>query len=181
MNSYITVNDKKFQEALKGALEVVTDLRIPFNLIAKDFYRSEKAIFQLTGPGQYPAFKRSSGAYRGGKYQVDSESPYQKAKKKAVGFDYPLLFRSGKLAASLLGPGNSGNVTQITPLGMVIGTTVPYGIYHQSDEPRRVIPLRKFIFIGPEAPRFANSDQAGRLQRWLGYIDDYVARKTKVK
>ncbi len=61
----------------------------------------------------------------------------------------------------------------------MFGTTIRYGIYHQSDEARSKIPLRKFLFIGPEAPSFATSEQQGRLQRWLGYIEDHIAREAK--
>lgn len=177
--SYVTTNDEEFRKSIDAALNAVGDLRTPFNLIANDFYRSQKAIFQLTGPGQYPPFKRSAGAYKSGKFSTQTESQYQARKKKAVGFDYPLLVRSGKLAASLAGPGNSGNVTVISPLTLILGTTIAYGVYHQSDEPRRVIPLRKFLFIGPEAPRFAIGDTKGRLQRWTGYLTDYVERKMR--
>jgi hypothetical protein len=52
-------------------------------------------------------------------------------------------------------------------------------VYHQSDDPRSKIPLRKFLFIGPESS-FANSDQAGRLQRWLGYVQSYVTAKVRL-
>lgn len=184
-NSFVTTNDEQFRAAIQKASDSLKDLRVPFNLIYLDFYRSEKAIFQLKGPGKYEPFKKSKGSYRAGEsggqsFVTDSESPYQKRKKAEVGFDYPLLVRSGRLAASLSGPGNPGNVTQVSPLTLVIGTTVPYGVYHQSDEPRSKMPLRKFVFIGPEAARFATDDQIGRLQRWLGYIDDYLERKLKL-
>lgn len=96
-----------------------------------------------------------------------------------MGFTYPLLVRTGRLAKSMLGPSNAGSISKVTPLSLVFGTSVDYGIYHQSDVTRRKIPLRKFLFIGPEAPRFATSDQMGRLERWLGYIQDHVINTAK--
>lgn len=160
--SYQVDNDGKFKRYLKYASEVSDDLRVPFGLILRDFYRSEKAIFKLKGPGQYPDFKNERS---------------RKAKKRIAGFEYPLLVRTGKLAASLLSPDSEGSVANITKLSLTFGTSVEYGIYHQSDEPRAILPLRKFLFIGPEASRFANSDQQGRLERWLNYLNDFIIQK----
>lgn len=166
--SYIIENDRRFKDALERARAACDDLRIPFSLILNDFYRSEQAIFKLQGPGQYPDFKNGG-----------PESRYAKLKMKQVGFKYPLLFKTGKLAASLLGPKNEGSIATVRPLEMFFGTAVPYAIYHQSDEPRAKIPLRKFLFIGPEAPQFANSDQTGRPERWLNIMNDFVLKKVK--
>lgn len=161
--SYTVDNDNKFKKALQEAAKVSTDFRIPFGLILADFYKSQQSIFSLKGAGKYPPISEK----------------YGERKQKLVGFRYPLLVRSGALAASTLGPNNKGSVSKITNLSLVFGTSIKYGIYHQSDEARSKIPLRKFLFIGPEAPRFASSEQIGRLQRWLGYIEDHVARQIK--
>lgn len=166
--SYVVENDRLFQQAIADASEVVQDLRIPFGLISMDFYKSERAIFGLKGPGQYPAFQ--------GEKDDDGLTAYQKKKRKKFGFDYPLLVATGALAASMLNPNANGSINLITPLSLTIGTSIPYGIYHQSDAPRSKIPLRKFVFIGPEAPRFATSEQTGRPQRWLAIISDFVAK-----
>lgn len=165
-------NDKRFKNALAEASKVSQDLRVPFGLILSDFYKSQQAIFKLKGPGKYPPFK-------GPKDPKTGLTRYQAAKIKKVGFDYPLLVRSGALAASLLGPNNSGSISLITKLTLAFGTSIKYGIYHQSDAPRKKLPLRKFLFIGPEAPSFASSEQAGRLQRWNGYLEDHIARTIK--
>ncbi len=183
--SYVVDNDRTFRDALKRAQDVTSDLRLPFALILADFYRSQKAIFSLKGPGLYPPFKNSVGhkeAKSKGKnqsYETDAYSPYQRAKIKAVGFDYPLLVRTGALAASLLSANARGSVAIIGPTELTIGTTIPYGIFHQSDAPRKKIPLRKFLFIGPEAPQFASSEQAGRPERWMNILNDYTLKKMK--
>ncbi len=184
--SYSLENDAAFARTLKDAAEIISDFRIPFGLISRDFYKSEKAIFGLKGPGLYPPFKNShrvqfEGDGFGGtkriapKKQFDvSKSPYQLRKIKKYGFDYPLLVASGKLAASITQPNAPGSVNIITPLSLVLGTSLSYGIYHQLGTKK--MPMRKFVFIGPEAPQFANSEQQGRLERWVGYIEDYVIK-----
>lgn len=172
--SYEVDNDRKFRDALTRASKYSSDFRVPFGLILRDFYKSQQAIFQLKGPGKYPPFKGRVNPTTG-------RTSYQQAKIKKVGFDYPLLVRTGSLAASLLGPSNRGSIAQITNLSLTIGTSIKYGIYHQSNEPRSKMPLRKFLFIGPEAPRFASSEQQGRLQRWLGYIEDHIDKKIKAE
>ena len=162
--SYSVDNDRKFANALKKARQTSDDLRIPFTLIASDFYRSQRAIFLLKSPGQYP----------------DLSESYKKQKQKKVGFLYPILRRNGYLEAAASIQFGRGNITKIgkTELEMgVDGDVVPYAIYHQSDAPRKKIPLRKFLFIGPEAIRFANSDQQGRLERWLGILGEFVLQK----
>ena len=161
--SYIVDNDRKFRDALKRASEVTQDLRVPFSLILSDFYRSEQAIFNLKSAGQYPVISPK----------------YGDAKQAAVGFKYPLLVRSGRLSASVLGPNNPGSVANVGPLSLIFGTSVPYGVYHQSDAPRSKIPLRKFLFIGPEASRFATSDMMGRPERWMNILNDYTLAKMK--
>lgn len=181
--SYSVDNDRKFRGALARASEVSTDLRVPFGLILRDFYKSEQAIFKLKGPGKYPPFKKSVGEYKqNGKkraFETATYSRYQKYKLGKYGFDYPLLVATGRLAASLLGPNNPGSISKITKLSLVFGTSVPYGIYHQSDEPRSKIPLRKFLFIGPEAAEFATSEQMGRLERWQGILQDHIVSSIK--
>ena len=52
--SYSVDNDRRFRDAIKAAAEQIGDLTIPLTLISQDFYKSERAIFSLNGPGQYP-------------------------------------------------------------------------------------------------------------------------------
>lgn len=165
--SYVLENDVKFKSALKRASEVTQDLRIPFGLILADFYKSEASIFKLKGPGKYPDFKNGG-----------PDSLYAKQKEKAVGFKYPLLFRTGLLANSVLGPNNKGSISKITKLSLTFGTSIAYGIYHQSDQARKKIPLRKFLFIGPETTQ-ASNEQQGRLERWNNILNDYVYKVMK--
>lgn len=165
--SYSIANDKAFEEKIKIAYELVGDLTIPFQQIVKDFRRSRKAIFSLRGPGKYEPFK--------GKKNINGNTPYQQRKIAKYGFDYPLLRATGRLADSVTGE-TGDSIVIIEKKLLAFGTRVPYAVYHQSDAPRGKIPLRKFLFIGPEAPEFV-SDTRGNLDRWGKIIDNYMLRK----
>ena len=156
--SYVVENDVAFSNAIDRALREVDDLSVPFAQIAKDFQKSRKAIFALKGPGQYP----------------DLNAKYKKRKEKIMGTAYPILKLTGRLESSLTNPGHPENITRINPKSLELGSTVPYGIYHQSDEPRKKIPLRKFLFIGPESVKFANSDISGFPERALNTLNTHV-------
>ena len=70
------------------------------------------------------------------------------------------------------------SILRIGKQSLILGTKVPYGIFHQSDEPRKSnLPQRKFLFIGPEAPSTAPSGITGRLERWLSILDAEVQRQ----
>jgi hypothetical protein len=164
--SYSVDNDKIFVQALNKASEITDDLRIPFTLIAADFYRSQAAIWKLKGPGQYP----------------DLSEAYKIRKQKKVGFIYPILRLNGFLEIAASVQNGPGNITRIGMKDLVMGVdddTVPYAKYHQADGPRKHLPQRKFLFIGPEAIRFANSEQQGRLERWMGIINEFMVQKIR--
>lgn len=169
--SYSLENDRAFQNGLDRVSRATQDLRVPFGLISADFYRSQQAIFKLQSAGQYPDFK-------GAKVGETGKTRYQLFKREKFGFEYPLLVATGALSNSVLGPANRGSIHKITALSLTIGTSIVYGIYHQSDRPRKRVPLRKFLFIGPEATN-ANDDQKGRVQRWLNILNDWTIKAMK--
>ncbi len=192
--SYSIENDEKFAQKIKAAYGVIGDLRIPFNSIAKDFRKSRRAIFKLTGPGGYPDFSgKKIGESRlaplaearlvGRRMLPIPESknnytPYQFRKERKYGFarGYPLLKATGRLEKSLTSLGGE-NILVVEKSAMLMGTSVPYAKYHQSDLPRTKIPLRKFLFIGPEAGNVG--PDRGTLDRWLKIVDNYVTRSLK--
>jgi len=159
ITSYIIENDKAFKQAIDRLAKATDDFRIPFGLIAKDFYRDNKKIFSLKGPGLYP----------------DLSEQYKKTKKRQVGFIYPMLVKSGELAASLLKPNASGSVRTLRKDSIQLGTNTPYAKFHQSDAPRTKLPQRKVVFIdgGPlESSKGAST--SGRRERWIAIIDTYI-------
>lgn len=160
--SYEVDNDKRFRDAIARAKKGVSDLTIPLTLISKDFFKSNKAIWGLKGPGGYP----------------DLSDAYKKRKLAKYKFIYPILKANGALESSMTNPNDPNSVNEIINKAMlIVGTKVKYGIYHQSDAPRSKIPLRKFLFIGPEASQFATSNFSGRPERWLNIINSFVLTK----
>lgn len=158
-SSYIVDNDRKFARAISNAYKATSDLTIPLTEIAKDWFKSNKAIFMLKSAGQYPDLKEST----------------KEKKLKKYGFIYPIFRARGYLEESLTNPSDFFAIHQIENKStLVIGTAIPYAIFHQSDSPRKVIPLRKMVFIGPESVFSANSGIAGRLQRWTQTLRNYV-------
>lgn len=146
-----------FDQALKRASKVTKDLRIPLKLIRFDFFKSNAAIWGLKGPGQYEDIQNKT------------------QKEKAVGFVYPILKATGRLERSMSAPGERGNpdtIKTLTKTALTIGSRVPYGIFHQFGT--KFLPVRPFLFIGPEAKKFARGPTAGRPNRWLNILNDYV-------
>lgn len=158
--SYILQNDAKFRAAIKDAGSRVSDLRLAFELIALNWLKSNITQFTLSKSGLYPPL---SPAY---------------AERKARLFPgASILVATGRLRDSVTQRGHRDNIIEVGKQFLVMGTKTPYGIFHQSDAPRRKIPLRKFLFIGPEAPQHARRADAGRLERWLGILEGEVQRQ----
>ena len=158
--SYIIENDAAFRKALVNATKRVSDLRLAWNLISIDWRRSNRAQFSLKGTGLYPP--------------LSPDYARQKAKKFPGA---PILVASGRLRDSVTVQSHPDHINVITKSGFIFGTKTPYGIFHQSDAPRKKLPLRKFLFVGPEAPQVARRADAGRLERWLGILDKEVQRQ----
>ena len=156
-------NEKLFSDSVRKALSKIDDLSWPFNRIADDFYKSERAIFQLKSPGGYQ----------------DLSPRYKVIKLQKVGFLYPILKASGRLERSVTQRGAPDSILSVGKKILLIGTKTPYGIYHNADTPRKIIPQRKFMFIGPESRAFHakdRQDQGGRVTRWTKTIEGYVTR-----
>jgi len=158
--SYILSNDDDFQAAINRLAKATNDFRIPFGDIAREFYQGNKKIFKLKSAGLYPDFK-------------SAESKAQKIRE--VGFAYPLLFRTGRLASSLVNASDPETVRNISKTGLELGSDVPYLKYHQSDEPRSKIPLRKAVFIdGGPFEQSKGASRSGRREAWLNIINQYI-------
>lgn len=148
--SYKVDPQRVFRNALKEARSVTSDLTAPLELIAKDFYRTEPPTFQKGASGGYP----------------DLSPGYKAAKKRDVGFVYPMLVRSGALRASMTTPSDPNAVKLIlNKRSLFIGTRVKYASLVQAKRP--------FLFLGPEEPAVATDEQKGRLERWVNILMDH--------
>lgn len=149
--------DKKLDAAFKQAMAEVDDLTIPLTLITRSWFKSNRAIFSLKGPGKY----------------ADLSEPYKIRKEKEVGFIYPILVKSGALANSMINPGDPHSVSQILDKQqLILGTSVSYGYVHQYGSKKKNIPSRPFVLVGGEqavAPEIDN-----RREAWIAILNDYV-------
>ena len=157
--SYIVENDKAFLDGIDRLSRATKDFRIPFGLISKSFFQGNKKIFTLKSAGQYPDLKDKT----------------KTQKQREVGFVYPILKRTGRLESSLTGGNSPEAINVIGKKSLLLGTSVDYAIYHQSDEVRSKIPLRKPVFIsGPPLEKGKADSKSGRKQAWLNIMNQYI-------
>lgn len=171
IRSYIVDNDEVFKRQLERLGELTSDFRIPFYLIANDFYKSNRKLFTLQSKGLYQDLAPAQGEDGNPTTKTD----YKKRKQREVGFVYPILVKSGRLANSLLDRNAPGADFFIDETSLIMGTTVSYAKYHQSDAPRSRIPQRKVVFIdGGPAEKARDASIAGRRERWGSIIFDHI-------
>lgn len=170
-------NQQQFQAKINELGRVIGDFRIPFTLIASDFYKSNRRIFTLQGSGLY----QDLAPARGEDGNPTTTSNYKKRKQKVVGFAYPILVgKTRELSNSILGKNNKYSHFILTRQSLEMGTTDPKAKFHQSDMPRTKIPLRKFIFIdGGPADKSNDGSINGRRERWTNIIDDHIEQIIK--
>lgn len=155
MATYEVDPDGQFAQAIKDALKKVSDLRIPFNLIANSWFKSNKAIFALSGPGKYKDFKNDRS---------------RDQKKTAVGFEYPLLRRSGFLEKSITEKNDPDAIRVVTKTELTLGSSISYGQFHQFGT--KFMAARPFVLIGAE--QVAPSGINNRHLAWIQQVTDYV-------
>lgn len=171
-------NNEDFQRGLDRLGKATSDFRIPFRLISSDFYRSQKKIFTLTSEGLYNPL----GGFNYNQKEANGLTRRQNAenrKERKTGHGWaPILYgKTGDLKDSTLSNQHRYSIFFLGRQELQIGTSVPYGKFHQSDEPRTKLPQRKFIFIDG-GPNDASKDSAitGRRERWLNIMNDHVVQ-----
>jgi phage gpG-like protein len=155
----VEIQDKQLQDAIKAARSAVSDLTVPFKLMTDAWFRSNRAIFALKGPGKY----------------ADLSEAYKTQKKRRHGFTYPILRASGNLEDSITKPGDAGSIAQtLNKKTLILGTKVSYGQYLQFGTSR--MPARPFILVGAE--QVAPAEINRRRDAWVKMLQDYVMQKT---
>ena len=173
-----TLNSAEYDLAVKDALKEIRSLKPVFKGIVKEFYKSNKAIFALKSAGQYEDFKGKTDEYGLTKYQKFKISKIGKSGFNVGTDGYPLLKLTGRLEESITVRGSADAIEEITNASLVVGTKVSYGIYHQSEEPRKKIPYRPFLFLDPSTSRYAQNPEISRRSvAWATMIQNYVKRK----
>ena len=172
-------NQLEVRRLLDNLASKVKDLRIPFRLIASDFYRSNRKLFTLQGSGLYQDLAPATGMMG----NPTTKSNYKEQKKRMLGFAYPILVGATRaLSNSILGRSNKYSHFVIDNQNLEMGTTVPHGKYHQSDKLRKKIPLRKFVFIdGGPADKSKDASISGRRERWTNIINTHIKQVVEGK
>lgn len=126
---------KRIKNSIRKAATEIEDLRIPLGEIHQRFMRSREFIFKFKNKGRFK----------------DLSEKYKPRKKRTFGFIYPILKATGRLEKSITRSG-SEHIGIIKKKSLTIGTTVPYGIFH--NDGGKVMPQRHFLFWGPESRIF---------------------------
>ncbi len=157
---FVVDPDNEFKKAIQKASEEVEDLTIPFTLMEQSWFKSNRAIFSLKGPGKYS----------------DLSEVYKPRKKKDVGFIYPILRRLGALESSLTVPGDEDSVaTILNKKTLVLGTKTPYAGFLHGGTSR--MPARPMVLVGAE--QVAPDEINRRRLAWIEILGDYVLQKAK--
>lgn len=170
-------NQIKFQKSLDALGRYTSDFRIPFRLIASDFYRSQRKLFTLKSAGLYHPLGGFNYARREWNGLTRRENAENEKERRTGHAWAPILFgETGNLRDSTLSKNHKNSIFFVGRQELQIGSNVPYGKYHQSDKkPRTKIPQRKFIFIdGGPADRSRDSSINGRRERWKKIIQTHI-------
>lgn len=180
INIEVTVDDG-IREVLGRAREAGVNLNVPFMSIAKSWFKSNRSIFTLQGPGQYPdyggfnPYQAVTSGKRGGAV-LTRRDLYKRQKQKRWGFVYPMMKASGRLEQSLTDPANPEAINLVVNnLSLYLGTRVSYAPYHQSDEARTKMPYRPIVFTGAE--QIAPTEKKNEYTRFYQILEDSIQQQ----
>lgn len=150
----VTVRDKNNVTAKLSAL--TRDIERPRGLWARFGVQGLKWVDEN--------FKKQGGLLKEGKWQklADSTLKRRRTRKKKPTESKNILMDSGDLKKSIN--------TRFTSRGVWIGTAKDYGIYHDSDAPRRKLPQRRIL------PRQKDDTMVSRLRKVLR---NYIREKSR--
>src|SRR3990167_7515127 len=149
-------NESAFKQRLHEISKKVNDLTIPLTLISQSWFKSNRAIFSLKGPGKYE----------------DLSPKYKLFKTKTFGSPYPILKLSGSLEKSITEPTDHRAISEIVNKKvLLLGSRVtskdgaPYAIFLHNGTSRGM-PARPVVLLGSEqsAPSGLNKRVNGFIQ-----------------
>ena len=151
--------DRELRQLFQEALNRAKNLRPAFISMAIDFYKSNRELLRLKGPGQYEDLKDST----------------KRAKKRLNFKVYPILKRTGRLLGSVTKKTSPDTVFKMTGTTLTLGSSTPYGIYHQSTKSRSIIPYRPYVIN--EGVRGGRSRLwESRKFRWMRILTRFVIK-----
>lgn len=171
LNVEVDVNDE-IKSKLREAARLGLNLTLPFTMFAKSWFQSNKSIFALKGPGQYPDY----GGFNPNEILYGTTTRRMAAKKRKqreVGFVYPMMKRTGLLEDSLTNPSHNQAINLIVNKNaLYLGTRVKYAPFHQSPAARTKMPFRPVVFLGVE--QVAPTEHRNNTTRMINYLDRHI-------
>jgi len=164
---YEIVNEKSVNAQIDGALRFVKDLSPAFVTMKNDWFKNNRRVFSLKSKGEYKDLTKATKAY----------------KLRRWGVIYPILKGFGRLEMSLTLENSGEDVVDIQKTSLVLGTTVPYAIYHQAtpESSHKRIPFRPFIFNARVGGKHYQ-EQGARFTRILQtHITNYFKRNPNAR
>lgn len=144
------------------------DLTVPLKLIAQSWFRSNRAIFTLKGPGKY----------------ADLSPAYKAFKARHLGTAYPIMRLSGQVEQSITDPTDPNSISYILNKNhLVLGTSIEYANINAKGSKKNNLPARPVVLFGNES--VAPGPLNARVEAWkkmlLSYVGDVSGAKTDGK
>lgn len=150
---------KELNAAFRRLGNDVEDLTLPFQLITESWFKTNRAIFSLKSPGKY----------------ADLSPGYKVAKRRALGFVYPILKAKGRLSNSMVNK-NAESITRIINKNtLVLGTKTPYAKFLQRGTGK--MPARPVVIFGSEQVAPSDSGLNKRVELWIKMVSDFIDDK----
>lgn len=149
--------DAEFQRIFKETEEKVKYMKPALMSIRDDWYRENRTLFKLKGPGKYTDLKDSTKRY----------------KTRAFGSPYPILLaRNGRIKSGLTDKASEYTVNEITDTSLTVGVKgEDYFLFQQKGTSKMA--KHPFIFNSKE-----HGDQwTNQRDRWVKIIVGYQARR----
>lgn len=140
--------ETEMDRELLGFSERARNMRPVWSEIHQDFMDIERFQFESQGSlsGGWAPLKQST---------INA--------KERAGFDTRIMFRTGALFDSLTESGDENHVVHITADTLRIGSSVGYGVYHQSRAERKHLVRRPLVVLTPAVKKA----WVKMIQRWI--------------
>lgn len=160
----IAIDDEELRKKFNLAYDSVSDLRPVLTLIRESWFKGNRAIFALKGPGKF----------------ADLTAKYKKRKQLQLGFVYPILKRRGlastdSLESALTVPDSKHSIARIIgKFSLYVGVNESNDIFRYLYEGTSKMKARPYIFVGAEQTMPSNYELNNRAKAWNKLIVDYV-------
>lgn len=183
---YIVDPGEVIQDAIAKALEQISDLTLPFNLITRSWFKTNKSIFILKSAGLYAELGGMNPKEVKAGQKLTNRKRAENRKEDEVGFIYPILKRHGLLEKSMTNPSDSNAVSFIlNKQFLVLGTkakSVDGYLYPAALQAgSKFFKPRPHIIVGLEqvSPKYSTPAKGNtRGAAWAALISGYVIDMT---